>query len=161
VIPSYALQRRRESTGGAGPREQRAATALGRLHLLEIINDDQLAAGEALAALWGAYALAAGLPPRWVCVDRERVGTAGDVSPERWRCLASRFDEVRGRVLAAERSGCLGWSLLDTIIADNLVPPRIERVDRNGAVWDAGRQVLWGALDAVGEFFKIGHSRAA
>ncbi len=156
VIPPEALLRRAEGTGGLGPSDQRAGSALGRLYALGYISEAQHDAGQRLVALWQSWSCMAGAPryptdgrPVYACAE-----TPDAVVLHRWRSLKADMAEVHARVLAKPAGG-LAWSLITTVVADDLIPPRMDHRSPLYGTWDIGSQALADALDAVAQFFGV------
>jgi len=154
VVLTETLARRADHVGREAATDQRAGTALGRMHLTGLIDTAQFDAGTRLVGLWQS----------WSCMAcRPRFPIEGRPAPvdsehpdaelvERWRRLKAEMAAVKAAVLAVP-CGVLAWSLIETVVADDMVPPRLDPQHPLFGRWDIGSQALADGLDAVRRIF--------
>lgn len=149
LVPPEVLLHRLWS-GTPDPGDQRAGSALGRLLALGLISDAQHTAGQRLTELWQSWSCLA-CRPRFP-VDRRNV-IRDDERPDpevadRWQRLSRQLRAVKAVVRVGER-GRLAWSLLESVCADDVLPPQFDPA-RECGLWPIGQTALSDGLDAVG-----------
>ncbi|HEY8343366.1 MAG TPA: hypothetical protein VIK75_10310 [Calditerricola sp.] len=156
-------------------RDSRLGSALGQLHVAGLITDEQHEAGLAVARVWTAWARLADCPSRHPQAIGLPVATSPDADAlplskdelaalyeagmetpdERWDRLTKTMERLRAAVRDAP-AHALAWSLLETVCADDLIPPRLV-----AGQWPTGWDALRGALDAAAKVFGIKGQRQA
>lgn len=180
LVPVEIEQRRRELLGDqdkhstAWRRDPKLGDTLGHMRLRGEITDRQYEAGQKVAAVWRAWATLAECPGRHARaadlpiasdVDREpmppheidRLVEEALHDPERaekWRRLTDVMAALRARVTTVHQHA-LAWSLLETVCADDVMPPRLT------GDWPQGWTLLRAALDEAAKVFKIPGRREA
>lgn len=150
---AMAIGRRPTAEAKAMAMDQRAGTALGLLWArqrdgMSGISERQYRGGEELESLWRRWSAAAGCPPRTPrCGDGR---TAAEPDAQRWEAMCRSMDAVRAAVMGG-RYGVLGWSMLEGVLMEDLIPPRLISADS----WPIGWAALHDALDAVADHFRI------
>lgn len=152
------IARRADVVGIDHVRDQRAGTPLGQLLLIrDGITQRQYDAGCQLEALWRRWNQAAGVPARVACMRSDEDRQAPPVpwealtldeqhrQADRWDRAAERMQEVRGAIMRGMDGWLLSWAMLDGLLMDQIMPPRI------GALVERLRQTL----DIVAKVFRI------
>ena len=150
VIPVQVIERRAEIVGAENTSDQRAGTALGQMLLLGLIDQTQHDAGMRLAELWQSWSCMA-CRPRFPTDGRPVIVDAENPDEEvirRWRRLKERMAAVRQDVLALP-AGALAWSMVESAVAEDIIPPRLDPRSALHGNWPLGKQAMRDGLTAV------------
>jgi len=175
IIPQAVIERRLDLYGvamsadparAARERASLAAdgafgTAYGMLWRAGVIDDAQHAAAERLESAWRRWSILVGAPAR-TPIRRDSAGSA----PEPDDDALDRARRVMERTMHAVRQSCaagtLAWSLVEGVVADGVIPPRLLRAGRiDATAWPDGMRLLRTALDAAGTALGVTREAAA
>jgi len=127
---------------------EKAGSALGMLLLAGRIDDRQYEGGVAFAALWRRWAAMAQCPPR-TSLNGEGSSGSSELDPGRWHRTRDEFEDVRDDIRRSCEVGGLAMSIVETVLMDDVIPPRFLWPEP----WPVGWHALRSALDAAADHF--------
>ena len=154
TIPAETTMQRAQY-GCGNPGDQAFGSALGKMLSMEIISRQQHETGQHLFTVWTRWARLADCPSRHArAVDPGRAGGGrnhGHDDAEQWQRVKAQLDESRDAVWRACAPGRLAWSLIETAVADDMIPPRMDpKHPCYSPEWTVGPAALRDALDVLG-----------
>lgn len=153
VIPPEVIAHRSHGIGGHDPTDQMAGTAIGRMLLIGIIARHHHDAGMRLAGVWQRWACIIAGKARFPTDRRSQSGGDGP-SPEECERIKERMMDARQCVFTVPY-GALAWSMIESIVMDDVIPPRFDPASPLRQDWPIGRAALVAGFDALASFFGI------
>ncbi len=154
TIPAEVIMHRAQY-GCGNPGDQSYGSALGKMLSMQIITEQQHETGQRLFQIWTQWSRLAGSPSRFArAVDPGRAGGGhGDIADdaEQWQRVKAQLDESRDAVWRSVQPGMLAWSIVETSVADDMIPPRMDpKHPCYSPEWTMGPAALREALDVLG-----------
>lgn len=123
-------------------------SAAGILMRRGILTQTQHAAAVRMGDLWRQWASMTAAPPRQA-LQRSQWGRAEEPTSEEWRRVKARMHAAMVSVDASHSAKALAWSMVESICADEVAPPRLL------GDWPFGVQVVQSAMSALAVVFGI------